>query len=81
MNGINPDQQPVMEAEQIIFGFRDAPEIIFNSSENAPCYYPAIDQIHLPPISAFSSAEAFYRVLYHESIHNAASVIMPHGTS
>ncbi len=69
MNGTAPGQ-PVMEAEQIIQGFRDAPKIIFDQSDNAPCYYPSIDEIHVPPMATFTTVEAFYRVLYHEGIHS-----------
>ncbi|NCA76924.1 MAG: DUF1738 domain-containing protein [Alphaproteobacteria bacterium] len=68
MNGTAPGQ-PVMKAEQIILGFRDAPKIIFDQSDNAPCYYPSIDEIHVPPMATFTTVEAFYRVLYHECCH------------
>ena len=69
MNGITSGQQ-VMEAEQIIQGYRDAPKIYFDHSENSPCYYPSVDEIHVPPIGSFVSPEAFWRVLYHEEVHS-----------
>ena len=69
MNGSTP-LQTVSEAEQIISGYRDAPKIIHTNSENAPCYYPSIDEIHLPPMSSFLTAEAYFRVSYHESVHS-----------
>ncbi len=69
MNGTAPGH-PVMEAEQIIQGFRDAPRTIFDQSDNAPCYYPSIDEIHVPPMAMFATVESFYRVLYHEGIHS-----------
>ena len=69
MNGIAPIQT-VMEAEQIILGYRDAPKIIHTNSDNAPCYYPSTDEIHIPPMGSFFSAEAYFRVSYHEAIHS-----------
>lgn len=69
MNGTAPGQ-PVIEAEQIVEGFRDAPKIFFDQSENSPCYYPSIDEIHVPPMATFATVEAFYRVLYHEICHS-----------
>lgn len=69
MNG-TASGQPVIEAEQIVHGFRDAPKILFDQSENSPCYYPSIDEIHVPPMATFTSVEAFYRVLYHEICHS-----------
>ena len=72
MNGSTP-LQTISEAEQIISGYRDAPKIIHTNSENAPCYYPSIDEIHLPPMSSFITAEAYFRVSYHESVHSTSS--------
>lgn len=68
MNGNLPGQ-PVISAEKILAGFRNAPRILYLHSENSPCYYPGLDEIHVPTIGSFVTAEAFWRVLYHELCH------------
>ncbi|MCK5368906.1 MAG: hypothetical protein KAQ62_10150, partial [Cyclobacteriaceae bacterium] len=36
------------------------------------------DYINMPPIEVFKTTELYYSILFHELIHNAASMIMPH---
>src|SRR3546814_267391 len=33
------------------------------------CYVPSLDEVHLPPLGAFQSAEAYYSVVLHELTH------------
>src|SRR3546814_18250359 len=33
------------------------------------CYVPSLDEVHLPPLGAFQSAEAYYSVVLHEHTH------------
>ncbi|MEL7464844.1 MAG: zincin-like metallopeptidase domain-containing protein [Pseudomonadota bacterium] len=41
---------------------------IITSNRN-PCFIPAMDEIHMPPIREFRSAEAYYSTLGHEATH------------
>ena len=66
-----------LEAEAIIEGYKDRPEIIFSDKEDRAYYAPVADLISVPDKKYFTSSSAFYRVLNHELIHNAASIIMP----
>jgi antirestriction protein ArdC len=69
MNGMSP-LQPIVGAEQIIQGYSNAPPIIFDQSDDSPCYYPTLDEIHVPPMNTFETVESFYRVTYHECLHS-----------
>jgi antirestriction protein ArdC len=69
MNLEAPNHQ-IMEAEQIVIGYRDKPQIISESSCSCPAYYPGTDKIKMPPMSWFDSSEAYYRALYHEMTHS-----------
>ena len=41
------------------------------------CFVPARDFVNLPPVSSFTTIEAFYAVALHELGHNADALIMP----
>ena len=68
-----------LEAESIIEGYAGRPEIIFSDKDDRAYYAPVADLISVPDRKYFTSSSAFYRVVYHELGHNAASIIMPHG--
>ena len=68
-----------LEAESIIEGYAGRPEIIFSDKDDRAYYAPVADLISVPDRKYFTSSSAFYRVIYHELGHNAASIIMPHG--
>ena len=67
-----------MEAESIIEGYESHPEIIFSDKDDRAYYAPVADLISVPDKKYFSCSSAFYRTLFHELGHNAASIIMPH---
>jgi len=72
---VNDEHQ---EAESIIEGYNGRPEIIFSDKDDRAFYSPVADLISVPDKKYFTSSSAFYRVLYHEMSHNAATGIMPH---
>jgi antirestriction protein ArdC len=43
------------------------------------CYVPSTDNVHMPCIDFFRDSESYYATLAHETTHNAATRIMPHG--
>ena len=67
---VNNDNPLSIPAEQILYGYRDAPRIIYNAKVEYPGYLPALDIIEIPPITSFDSAEAFYNVIFHEAGHS-----------
>ena len=67
-----------LEAEAIIEGYQGRPEIIFSDKDDRAYYAPVADLISVPDKKYFTSSSAFYRVVYHEMSHNAATGIMPH---
>jgi antirestriction protein ArdC len=69
--------EPLAICEQIIEGFTDKPETVHTRLPNA-FYQPATDSIHMPAKSSFVSSEEYYATLFHEYVHNAATLLMPH---
>ena len=56
------------QAEALIAGFKDAPEVTFGG--NQAFYRPAVDRITLPPRDSFTSMEGYYSTLFHELAHS-----------
>jgi antirestriction protein ArdC len=67
-----------VDAEQIILGYHNKPDILFSDKDDHAYYSPMADMISVPKMKYFANASEFYRTLFHELGHNAASVIMPH---
>ena len=59
-----------MPAEQILYGYRDAPRIIYNLKAENPSYNTVQDIIEIPPITSFETPEAFYEAIFHEAGHS-----------
>ena len=55
----------------------DLPKISLGLHET-PCYVPALDEVKIPDVKYFFNSDAFYAAYFHELIHNAARMIMPH---
>ncbi len=69
--------EPIAVCEEIIEGFQDKPQTIHTLLPNA-FYQPTTDIIHIPAKSSFVSSEEYYSTLFHEYVHNAATLLMPH---
>jgi antirestriction protein ArdC len=61
-------KEPIAEAEALVEGYVGAPGITHGSPK--ACYVPSSDEVRMPDITAFESAEAYYRVLFHELGHS-----------
>lgn len=67
----DPDAKPftpIEKAEQIVQGFRDAPEILNDGGKRA-YYRPKTDSVHMPAADQFDRPESYYSVLFHELTH------------
>ena len=62
------DHDPIAEAEKIVEGYRDRPEIRYKSGQ--AYYVPALDIISVPPLNDYPKIEEFYCTLFHEMIHS-----------
>ena len=51
----------------------------YRESGSSAYYHPVADSITMPAFAEFVSGNAFYATLAHEAIHNAVTLIMPHG--
>lgn len=63
---------PIEEAENIISGMPDAPEISYGGS--SACYLPKQDVVRLPMKADFESEAQFYSAAYHELAHSTGSL-------
>jgi antirestriction protein ArdC len=63
-----PDR-PLEIAAGVFDVMPDKPEIK-HATTDQPCYMPAADQVLMPHLSQFKSADAYYAVLYHELTHS-----------
>jgi antirestriction protein ArdC len=59
---------PVEAADAIVAGYTDAPEMV--DGGGAAWYRPSTDELGMPDRATFESAEAWYRVLFHEMAHS-----------
>jgi antirestriction protein ArdC len=69
-----------VDAEQIILGYYNKPDIHFSDKDDRAYYSPMADLISVPKMKYFANPSEFFRTVYHELGHNAASIIMPNGT-
>ncbi|QDU80744.1 DNA primase TraC [Polystyrenella longa] len=59
---------PIEQAEQLVSGYADGPEISTGSSK--ACYHPASDRVSIPSPERFTEAEEYYSTLFHELVHS-----------
>lgn len=62
------EHDPVKQAEKIIKGYKDKPEIKFNGGR--AYYRPSEDFISVPPLKDYPNKHEYYSTLFHESIHS-----------
>lgn len=69
-HGIDPGAafDPIERCERVVSGYSGAPEI--RSGGDRACYSPARDLVMMPERTAFSTAESYYSVLFHELGHS-----------
>ena len=60
-----------LEAEAIIEGYQDRPDIHYSDKDDRAYYAPVADLISIPDKKYFASSSAFYKTLYHEFGHSA----------
>jgi len=58
-----------MEAEAIIEGFENGPDIHYSDKDDRVYYAPMADLISIPDKKYFSNSSAFFRTLFHEYGH------------
>lgn len=68
-NQTRPTINTIAECEKVIADMKNAPSII-HGQFHPPSYNMVTDQIRIPPISQFKSAEYYYDVLFHELVHS-----------
>lgn len=62
------DFDPLQRAEAIVSGYAAGPAVVHDA--DAAYYVPPRDEVHLPPRSAFRSADGLYATLFHELAHS-----------
>jgi antirestriction protein ArdC len=59
-----------LEAESIIEGYENRPDIHYSDKEDRAYYAPMADMISVPDKKYFKNSSAFYRTLFHELGHS-----------
>lgn len=60
--------EAIEQAEQIVTGMPKRPSIEHGGAR--ACYWPSFDRVDMPEAEAFSTAEDYYGVLFHELTHS-----------
>jgi antirestriction protein ArdC len=60
------DFDPIDEAQRILDGYIDKPEIVFGE----PSYNPNTDRVTIPAMPSFESGDEYYSTLFHELSHS-----------
>jgi len=63
-----PSFDPIEEAEKIWDGYPNPPRLHLHG--NRASYSPSLDQITMPPKSAFDGGEEYFSTLFHEMAHS-----------
>lgn len=63
------DHSPIEEAEAIVKGFKNAPEMVIAVTDRA-CYYPTHDKVNVPAIEQYNNPQEYYSTLFHELAHS-----------
>ncbi|MCX6152776.1 MAG: zincin-like metallopeptidase domain-containing protein [Candidatus Kapabacteria bacterium] len=64
----------IMEAEQIIQGYKNPPKIVFNNMIPNPRYIPSKDMIEILSIDKFHTPADYYSSLFHEMAHSSGAI-------
>jgi len=68
------DTKPIEKAEKLFWDYIEREGILVDTDScNRAFYSPESDSIHLPSMDQFESAESYYGVSFHESIHSTAA--------
>lgn len=62
------NHSPVAAAESIVSGMPKAPKI--SGGHAQACYSPSADEVRMPDLNTFTTAEAYHATLFHELIHS-----------
>jgi antirestriction protein ArdC len=68
-----PTNPKIMEAEKIIEGYPNPPEIAINNMIPNPRYLPRLDRVEIPSIENFKTSDDYYASLYHELAHSTGA--------
>jgi len=60
----------ITQAEAIIYGYEDKPDIIYSEQDDKAFYSPSRDLVSVPDRKYFTCSDAFYRTLFHELGHS-----------
>jgi antirestriction protein ArdC len=68
------DFNPVEKAEAVIAALKEQTGLIVVHGGSQACYVPSLDEVRLPPKSAFKSVHDYYASAMHEAAHSTLSV-------
>jgi antirestriction protein ArdC len=62
------EHEQVASADEVVLGYIDGPTL--NYGGDRAYYSPTLDQVTVPHLGQFESADAYYQTLYHELVHS-----------
>jgi antirestriction protein ArdC len=60
-----------VEAEDIITGYQNKPDICYSDKDDRAWYSPVADMISVPKMKYFANASEFFHALFHEAAHSS----------
>lgn len=63
----------ILEAEDIIKGYNNQPEIKINNMISSPRYIPKFDRVEIHSIDNFITSDDYYSTLFHELAHSTGA--------
>jgi len=62
--------ETIRQAEEIVEGWEDCPEIVNSKLRSHASYVPSIDIVNMPELGMFASSDYYYLALFHELVHS-----------
>lgn len=62
--------QKIKSCEKVVDGYQAGPTITVKNFSHGACYEPSADEVLIPALGQFETAEKYYGTLFHELIHS-----------
>lgn len=69
-NVVPPPAEQLPAAQDLVAAYLASGPKLTHRAQTKAAYIPAYDEVLMPPPAAFSSADAYYHVLFHELVHS-----------
>lgn len=67
------NNNPIACAEKVVIDYQAREQLPIKFINATPCYVPSADEVHIPQINSYKTAEAYYSDLFHELAHSSGA--------